>query len=86
MMNEGRMRLVSFGFTFSLLGTLALVSSTWMGPVLGVVGVILSFMGLKEARAQGGIMQNMVIFGIIIGCLDIVLLWIAPGVFHAIWG
>lgn len=85
-MDVRTVRIVQWGFVLSLLGTIALVSSAWLGPVLGVVGGILSVMGLNQVRTQGGVMFNMAVIGIIFACLDIALLWMAPGVFHTIWG
>lgn len=85
-MDVRTVRIVQWGFILALLGTIALVSSAWLGPVLGVIGLILSVMGLNHVRSQGGVMFNMAIIGIVFGCLDIALLWIAPGVFHTIWG
>jgi len=66
------------------LSPVALMSSTWLGPVLGVIAIALGVLALRKSMTVTE--KSMVTMGMAFGIMGVVLLWIAPGVNTILWG
>lgn len=76
--------LASWTFLIGTLSPIALFSTTWLGPILGVVAVIMAIVALR--RPHAGYEEGVIILGLTFGVCSVLLSWIGPGIYQVIWG